>query len=111
MDAAQLKMHDSIRHSAAGTGRVELDLLALPWIANRASRLATNASSDVFYQLSCAGLYRGSKAACRSQGLVELFVVLFLPRRANTGRPLRGGHFSQRLNLSNGCGLRSSRMM
>lgn len=96
MDAALPKMHDATRHSAAGVDRVELYLVRCLLIAKCASQLATNAASYVFFcRLTCPRLYRGSKAIGRSISPVELFVVIFLPRRANTGRSLWGGLFSQ----------------
>lgn len=104
MDAVLPKMHDPTRHSAAGVDRVEVYLVEFLPIAKYACQLATNAASYVlFFRLTCARLYRGSKAI-RSISLVELFVVLLLPRRAKTGRSLRGGLFSSVLNLSNGSG-------
>lgn len=94
MDAVLPKMHDATRHSAAGVDRVELYVVGCLPIAKCASQLATNAASYVFFcRLTCARLYRGSKATGYSISLVELFVVIFLPRRANTGRSLWGAFF------------------
>lgn len=83
----------------AGVDHVELYLIECLPIAKRASQLAANAASYVFFcRPTCSRLDRGSKAIGRSVSLVQLFVVIFLPATGKHWPLLMGRPFFTVLN-------------